>query len=239
LAASGFYALRARDAVPQGSLIRAVPTGEVAAKAPPPAPQDTAHAHSEPPGSTELPSAPPADDKPPAPQAKAPAAPENVEQPQPSAAAPSPVNAKAVEQVEEIAEVAPPQPPAAAETPKPAAAAPAPDAKEMLAKAHKLEQKGRKKDALAQYEKIVAEGGGSSELQSHMAFMYLNQGNNAKAEEHALKASTADQTNSEAWIVLGAARSALGKKQAADEAYRNCAKKGQGQYVTECRRMLR
>jgi len=76
-------------------------------------------------------------------------------------------------------------------------------------------------------------------LLSRLAFLYLNQGDNAKAATLAEHAAKADETNSEAWIVLGAAQFQLGERQAAKEAYRSCADKGKGQYVVECRRMLR
>jgi Flp pilus assembly protein TadD len=102
-----------------------------------------------------------------------------------------------------------------------------------------LEKKCRTKEALALYNKAISDGAASSQLLSRIAFVYLNQGKNALAESYAQHSADADPTNSEAWIVLGAAQDQLGKKQAAQQAYRNCATKGQGQYVTECKRMLR
>jgi cytochrome c-type biogenesis protein CcmH/NrfG len=48
-----------------------------------------------------------------------------------------------------------------------------------------------------------------------------------------------DPTSSEGWIVLGAARHALGDPRGARDAYRECAERGVGEYVVECKRMLR
>jgi cytochrome c-type biogenesis protein CcmH/NrfG len=50
---------------------------------------------------------------------------------------------------------------------------------------------------------------------------------------------TVSPDSSEGWIVLGAAKQALGDPHAAREAYRRCAEVGTGVYVEECRRMAR
>ena len=46
-------------------------------------------------------------------------------------------------------------------------------------------------------------------------------------------------TSSEGWIVLGAARHALGDPHGARDAYRKCVEIGRGSYVEECRRVAR
>ena len=89
------------------------------------------------------------------------------------------------------------------------------------------------------YQRALEGAPNDSALLSRIAFVHLNKGANAEAVAHASRATQADETNSEAWIVLGAAQFALGKPEDAQQAYRSCADKGRGQYVTECRRMLR
>jgi cytochrome c-type biogenesis protein CcmH/NrfG len=67
----------------------------------------------------------------------------------------------------------------------------------------------------------------------------LNQGRPADAISYAARAIQADESNSEGWIVLGAARWQTGDRKAAKEAYRSCAERARGAYVVECKRMLR
>jgi Tfp pilus assembly protein PilF len=72
---------------------------------------------------------------------------------------------------------------------------------------------------------------------SHLAFGYLNRGDNQQAADFAARAVAIDPTSSEGWIVLGAARDALGDGKSARDAYRKCVELGQGDYVQECRRV--
>ena len=72
-----------------------------------------------------------------------------------------------------------------------------------------------------------------------MAFDYLNKGRNAQAADYAARAVESNPRNSEGWIVLGAAKHELGDRKAAREAYKQCVEQGVGEYVAECRRMLR
>jgi hypothetical protein len=74
---------------------------------------------------------------------------------------------------------------------------------------------------------------------SHAAYLRLNASDNHGAAELAGRAVVADPTSSEGWIVLGAARAALGDRRGAHEAYRSCASLGVGAYTTECRRLAR
>jgi Flp pilus assembly protein TadD len=69
--------------------------------------------------------------------------------------------------------------------------------------------------------------------------LYLNLGKNADARDRAQAAVKVDPTNSEAWIVLGAAHASLGDPAAANDAYARCAALANGKYVPECRRMVR
>ena len=57
--------------------------------------------------------------------------------------------------------------------------------------------------------------------------------------DYASRAVAVDPKSSEGWIVLGAARHALRNREGAREAYRKCVEFGEGQYVRECRRMVR
>ena len=69
--------------------------------------------------------------------------------------------------------------------------------------------------------------------------LYASLGKNEQAKERAAQALALDENIDEAWIVLGAAESALGKPRAARAAYTHCASLPSGEYVAECRRLLR
>jgi Flp pilus assembly protein TadD len=145
-----------------------------------------------------------------------------------------------------------PDPPAAALEPTVAAAPPttaspqatpavpdAPAAKEILAQGQKLEAQGKVKQALSLYEAAAEQMPTDSNVLSRLAFGYLNRGRNSDAASFAARAVQADPTNSEGWIVLGAARDQLGDRKGARDAYRKCADQGRGSYTTECRNMVR
>ncbi len=102
-----------------------------------------------------------------------------------------------------------------------------------------LDRKANTKGAIAAYEEALALNPNSSEALGKLAFHQLNRGKNAEAAELANRAISIDATNSEGWIVLGAARHALRDREGAREAYRKCAELGTGAYVQECRHMLR
>lgn len=134
-------------------------------------------------------------------------------------------------------EPAAPAPPPSAAVPA-ASAAPQPSAEATLARAQKLDEQGKTKQALALYESAAQRMPQNSALLSRLSFAYLNQGRNADAAAYAARAVAAEPSNSEGWIVLGAARDQLGDHKAALESYRKCAELGKGEYVTECKRML-
>jgi tetratricopeptide (TPR) repeat protein len=102
-----------------------------------------------------------------------------------------------------------------------------------------LEKKGKRKQAAELYEKALAIDPNAAPVLSRVAFDYLNRGKLEEAKSHAARAVAVDPTSSEGWIVLGAALQALGSGKEAFEAYRNCAARGVGDYVSECRRMLK
>lgn len=127
--------------------------------------------------------------------------------------------------------------PVAAQTPE--AAARPEDIDALLARARKLEDQSRLRQALALYEEAAALVPDNSAVLSRLAFGYLNGGRSADAAEYAARAVARDETNSEGWIVLGAAKHELGDRKAAREAYEKCVELGRGAYVDECRRMVR
>jgi hypothetical protein len=108
-----------------------------------------------------------------------------------------------------------------------------------MKRGRELDRKANTKAAIAAYEEALALNPNSSEALGKLAFHQLNRGKNAEAIELANRAVTADPTNSEGWIVLGAGRHALHDRDGAREAYRKCAELGTGTYVQECRHMLR
>ena len=109
----------------------------------------------------------------------------------------------------------------------------------ILLKAQQLDREGKRTQASALYEQVLESAPGRSDVLSHLAFNYLNNGRNKDAEEYAARAVAVDPRSSEGWIVLGAARHVRGDVTGAHEAYRRCAEQATGDYVTECQRMLR
>jgi tetratricopeptide (TPR) repeat protein len=109
----------------------------------------------------------------------------------------------------------------------------------LLAEAKQLDDKGKRKSAMELYQQALAMNPNSSLALSRLAFGYLNRGENEQAMQFASRAVAIDPTSSEGWIVLGAAQHATGEREKAREAYRNCVEHGQGDYITECRRMAR
>jgi Flp pilus assembly protein TadD len=102
-----------------------------------------------------------------------------------------------------------------------------------------LEDQGKLKQALAVYEAAAARLPSNSVVLSRLAFGYLNRDRNRDALVYASRAIELDPSNSEGWIVLGAAQDQLGDRKAARDAYRRCVEVGRGGYVAECRRMVR
>ena len=78
-------------------------------------------------------------------------------------------------------------------------------------------------------------GGGNPTRDAERA---LESGDTAKAIDFARQATSNDPTNTEAWLTLGAAYEAAGRASMARGAYRNCAIKGRGDRVAECRALL-
>ena len=66
----------------------------------------------------------------------------------------------------------------------------------------------------------------------------LERGNTGRAIELARRAAAADPTSAEAWLTLGAAYDAAGKRPQAHTAYQSCVDTGKGARVAECRALL-
>jgi DNA-binding response OmpR family regulator len=113
------------------------------------------------------------------------------------------------------------------------------DAAALIAEGRALEQAGKRTQAMELYDRALAITPNDSALLSRMAFNHLNRGDNKSAEDFASRAAAVDPTSSEAWIVLGAARDGQGNRTGGRDAYKSCVDHGQGDYVEECRRMLR
>ncbi|MEM8606268.1 MAG: hypothetical protein AAGF92_04155, partial [Myxococcota bacterium] len=105
-----------------------------------------------------------------------------------------------------------------------------------LALARKLKRGSR---ATAGYRRAIELNPEGSAALAELARLQLGREHAREAAELSQRATAIDPSNALAWVVLGAARQARGDRQGARQAYRNCAKLGRGQYVSECRAMLR
>jgi Tfp pilus assembly protein PilF len=107
---------------------------------------------------------------------------------------------------------------------------------EQLALARRLKRGSR---AVAAYRRAIELDPEASPALAELARLMLARSNTREASELAERATAVDPSNALAWVTLGAARQARGDRQGARQAYRNCVKLGKGQYVSECRAMLR
>jgi hypothetical protein len=116
---------------------------------------------------------------------------------------------------------------------------PEPTFDELLAVAHSFVRRGNNQTALDAFEHALRVRPDAPSALSGKALTYLNLEDTQSAKLYASRAVAADPTNSEGWIVLGAAEEQLGSRDAAREAYRHCAEQGVGSYVVECRQLVR
>jgi predicted Zn-dependent protease len=93
--------------------------------------------------------------------------------------------------------------------------------------------------ALAAYRRAIELEPKSSPALAELARLMLARSHTREASELAERATAVDPANALAWVTLGAARQMRGDRQGARQAYQNCVKLGEGQYVSECRAMLR
>lgn len=105
----------------------------------------------------------------------------------------------------------------------------------------KLKEARRKRGAAAEklYREAIAIDENRPEALIDFAFFQLERGKNQDAHEFSERGARLDPSSSKAWITLGASLQALGRRDEAMEAYRQCVDKGRGQYVNDCRLMLR
>jgi len=93
--------------------------------------------------------------------------------------------------------------------------------------------------ALAAYRRAIELEPNASPALAELARLMLARSHTREASELAERATAVDPSNALAWVTLGAARQMRGDRQGARQAYQNCVKLGEGQYVSECRAMLR
>jgi cytochrome c-type biogenesis protein CcmH/NrfG len=156
--------------------------------------------------------------------------------PEPNAAVPEPSAVPPAENPEAAFDEPLPSSAAAANDKPVVTASDAEGYETLLAQARKQGYRRSAESSYLQALSILPEG---AQALSGLAMLYLNLGKNVDARNRAQAAIKADPTNSEAWIVLGAASSSLGDTAAANEAYARCAALSTGKYVAECRRMVR
>jgi hypothetical protein len=105
-----------------------------------------------------------------------------------------------------------------------------------LALARRLKRGAR---ASAAYRRAIELNPDGSPALAEFARLMLARNHTREAAELAERATAVDPTSALAWVTLGAARQMRGDRQGARQAYQNCVKLGKGQYVSECRAMLR
>jgi hypothetical protein len=147
-----------------------------------------------------------------------------------SASGESPVSSSEIASAQAVLEPAPAPPPLFAKT----GAADTYEAQ--LALARRLKRGSR---AVAAYRRAVELNPESSAALGELARLTLARQNTREAIELAERATVVDPNNALAWVTLGAARQQRGDREGAREAYRSCVKLGKGEYVRECRAMLR
>jgi DNA-binding response OmpR family regulator len=157
-----------------------------------------------------------------------------------TAPGPAPVPAPAGDSATSEPRVPAPDPPSAAPSPNPNALYPPTGAVDtyeaQLELARRLKRGSR---AVAAYRRAIELNPEGSPALAELARLMLARSHSRVASELAERATAIDPSNALAWVTLGAARQMRGDRQGARQAYQNCAKLGKGQYVSECRAMLR
>jgi cytochrome c-type biogenesis protein CcmH/NrfG len=132
------------------------------------------------------------------------------------------------------AEVAPPAttevaPPATTET------APAETYESVLAQAVAARGASRQMPLLQRAIELNPNGADALARLSYIYIQRPGRANMEQARSLAERATAADPTNAQGWLVLGAARSELGDRAGARAAFDSCVAQGTGRYVAECR----
>lgn len=110
--------------------------------------------------------------------------------------------------------------------------------RQTVEQAHKLHKRSRRAKAKKEYQRALEINPNGAEALGRLAFYSLEESKYTEAIKLAERATQIDPSNSEGWIVLGAARQATADRKGAMLAYRKCSE-STGQYVNECRRLLR
>jgi tetratricopeptide (TPR) repeat protein len=110
--------------------------------------------------------------------------------------------------------------------------------RQAVEKAYTLHKRSQHAKAKKEYLRALEINPNGAEALGKLAFYSLEESKYSDAIELAERATRIDPKSSEGWIVLGAARQATADREGAKLAYRKCSE-STGQYVTECRRLLR
>jgi predicted Zn-dependent protease len=119
----------------------------------------------------------------------------------------------------------------------PTSASGGPTYDELVAVGRALSKKNKRLEASEAFRRALIQSPQGSAALSGLGYVYLNADEKQHAREYAERAVLADASNAEGWIVLGAALELLGDRAGARDAYKNCVERGQGPYLTECRRV--
>jgi tetratricopeptide (TPR) repeat protein len=92
--------------------------------------------------------------------------------------------------------------------------------------------------ALGVYDAALQLAPNSASAIAGKAAVHLNLGEHAAAKQLAARALELDPSNSQGWMVLGSVEDQLGATAAAQDAYRQCADRGVGAHVPECRKLV-
>jgi tetratricopeptide (TPR) repeat protein len=153
---------------------------------------------------------------------------------------PSAARAQAEPSAASAAIAATPAPGAAAHVAEPeASSATPPSYDELLEVGRAFARKGQNEQAREAFQRALEAQPNAAPALAGMAYVYLNMGDRGMAKLFATRTIDADATNSQGWIVLGAALEMLGDRAGAREAYRKCASDAVGSYVAECRSLAR
>ncbi|MET0384712.1 MAG: hypothetical protein ABW321_02075 [Polyangiales bacterium] len=105
--------------------------------------------------------------------------------------------------------------------------------------ADRLASHGQSGPALALYERALQLKPNAPTALAGKAYAYLNLNDRKAAKQYATQAVAVDATNAQAWVVLGIAEDLLGRRRAAQDAFRHCTTQGVGDYVADCRQLAR
>jgi tetratricopeptide (TPR) repeat protein len=119
----------------------------------------------------------------------------------------------------------------------PTSASGGPTYDELVAVGRALSKKNKRVEASEAFRRALVQSPQGSAALSGLGYVFLNADEKQNAREYAQRAVLADASNAEGWIVLGAALELLGDRAGARDAYRKCVERGQGPYLTECRRV--